>query len=83
MFSVIIPLYNKEKFITRSIESVLNQTFSDFELIIIDDGSTDKSLSTVESLQSEKIKIFSQKNAGVSAAHNIVQYIAQRVSQLA
>ncbi len=77
MFSVIIPLYNKEKFITRSIESVLNQTFSDFELIIIDDGSTDKSLSTVESLQSEKIKIFSQKNAGVSAARNKGASLAQ------
>jgi glycosyltransferase involved in cell wall biosynthesis len=70
MFSVIIPLYNKADYIAKSISSVLNQTFTDFELIIVDDGSTDNSLEIVESFNDERIKIFTQKNSGVSVARN-------------
>ncbi len=71
MFSVIIPLYNKENFIKKAVESVLGQTFPDFEIIIINDGSTDKSLDVVEQFSDERIRIISQKNQGVSAARNL------------
>ena len=50
MFSVIIPLYNKALYVEKAVRSVCSQTYRDFELIIVDDGSTDASLSVVESL---------------------------------
>lgn len=68
--SVIIPLYNKEKQIKRTVDSVLNQTYSDFELIIINDGSTDASLEIVNQIKDDRIRIISQPNAGVSFARN-------------
>lgn len=70
MISVIIPLYNKEKSIAKAIESVLNQSFEDFELIIVDDGSTDRSVEIVKKFPDNRIKLVSQANAGVSAARN-------------
>ena len=70
MFSVVIPLYNKEKYIARTIRSVLAQTFDDFEVIIIDDGSTDDSVDEVKKFDDPRIRIVHQKNAGVSAARN-------------
>src|SRR6218665_1515018 len=71
MFSIVIPLYNKEKWVTACINSILNQHFTDFELIIVDDGSTDKSLELVKNqFNDERIKIIRQKNAGVSVARN-------------
>lgn len=70
MISVVIPLYNKEKYIARAIRSVLKQTFQDFEIIIVDDGSTDKSVEEVKKFDTGKIRIISQENAGVSAARN-------------
>lgn len=69
-FSVVIPLYNKEKHIRRAIDSVLNQNYKDFELIIINDGSSDASGKIVEQYQDLRIKYFNQKNQGVSAARN-------------
>ena len=69
-FSVIIPLYNKEKFIKNTLQSVLNQTFSDFEIIIINDGSTDQSEQKVLQFQDERIRYYTQKNQGVSVARN-------------
>ena len=68
--SVIIPLYNKEKQIQRTIDSVLNQEFSDFELIIVNDGSTDRSIQIVENIRDNRIRIINQPNSGVSAARN-------------
>ena len=68
--SVIIPLYNKEKIVERSVNSVLNQSFNDFELIIVDDGSTDKSFEIVNKIKDDRIKLIKQKNAGPSAARN-------------
>ncbi|MEC8133817.1 MAG: glycosyltransferase, partial [Bacteroidota bacterium] len=50
-FSIIIPLYNKEKFIENTIQSVLGQSFEDFELIVVNDGSTDTSLELVNKLK--------------------------------
>ncbi|MBD0824319.1 glycosyltransferase family 2 protein [Aestuariibaculum marinum] len=69
-FSVIIPLYNKEEFIGDTIESVLKQTFTDFEIIIVNDGSTDKSLDIVKTLENDKIRLFSKKNGGLSSTRN-------------
>lgn len=68
--SVIIPLYNKEKCIERTVQSVLNQTYKDFELIIVDDGSTDNSLRIVQQLQDNRITIYTKPNGGVSSARN-------------
>lgn len=68
--SVIIPVYNAEKFIKETIESVLGQTCQDFEIVIVDDGSTDKSAETIKSLDDKRIIYTYQKNHGVSAARN-------------
>lgn len=70
MFSVIVPLYNKEKVILSTINSVLNQTYHNFELIIVDDGSTDKSSEKVKYLKDPRIKYYYKKNGGVSSARN-------------
>ncbi len=70
-FSVVIPLYNKEDFIKNSLNSVLSQTFQDFEIIIIDDCSTDRSLSIVKHFIDKRIKIIEHsKNKGLSASRN-------------
>lgn len=70
MFSIIIPLYNKEKFIQNTLEKVLEQSFQDFEVIIVDDGSTDGGAEIVKNIQNERIKYFWQENQGVSSARN-------------
>lgn len=70
MFSIIIPLYNKESSIYNTIQSVLNQTFRKFEVIVINDGSTDKSYEIVKNFEDSRIKIINQLNKGVSAARN-------------
>ena len=70
MFSVIIPLYNKAPYIAKAIESVLGQTYRDFEVIVIDDGSTDQSLEVAKTFENKSITIVSQPNSGVSTARN-------------
>ena len=70
LFSIIIPLYNKEMFIEYTIKSVLNQTFTDFELIVINDGSTDNGLNVVNSIKDKRIRIINKENTGLSAARN-------------
>lgn len=69
-FSIIIPLYNKELYIESTIKSILSQDFPHFEVIIVNDGSTDSSLSIAESFIDSRISIFSSKNNGVAAARN-------------
>lgn len=69
-FSVIIPLYNKENFIENTLKSVLNQSFIDFEVLIINDGSIDKSEEKVLEFKDSRIQYFSKENGGVSAARN-------------
>ncbi len=69
-FSVIIPLYNKEKHIVATLQSIFAQTVTNYEIIIINDGSTDGSLQVVQNLQDARIKLFSIKNQGVSTARN-------------
>src|SRR3972149_5816319 len=67
--SVIIPLYNHEKYIREAVYSVLEQSIQDFELIIINDGSTDKSEEVVNAIKDDRIKYFFQENQG---AHNTI-----------
>ena len=70
MFSIILPLYNKEMHVYEAIKSVLNQSFKNFELIVVDDGSTDNSLDLVNKITDDRLKVFSQVNSGVSSARN-------------
>lgn len=78
-FSIIVPLYNKASYVRKALDSIVSQTFKDWELVIVDDGSTDNSLTMVQEyiesermseLVKERIIILSQKNAGVAAARN-------------
>lgn len=69
-FTIIIPLFNKENFISRAVNSVLCQEYKDFELIIVNDGSTDKSLRVVSRIKDSRIKIVNKTNGGVSSARN-------------
>src|SRR5690606_32693386 len=68
--SVVIPLYNKETTILETLSSVLNQSFREFEVIIVNDGSTDYSLSIVQRIEDPRIRIINKKNGGVSSARN-------------
>jgi len=68
--SVVIPLYNKEKYIRRAIASVLSQTFRDFELIIVNDGSTDNGPAIVRKFTDSRIHLVDQENQGASGARN-------------
>src|SRR5919199_1822189 len=68
--SVIIPVYNGEKTIGETIESVLKQTFTDFEVLVIDDGSQDSTLEVINTIQDSRLKVFSYPNTGVSASRN-------------
>ncbi|MDP3466180.1 MAG: glycosyltransferase family A protein, partial [Sulfuricurvum sp.] len=61
---------NKEQYVERTLRSILSQTYQDYEIVIVDDGSTDNSLSIVRSFDDARIRIIQQKNAGVSAARN-------------
>lgn len=70
IISVVIPVYNGEKTLKETIDSVLNQTFDDFELIVINDGSTDKTLEIISNIKDERLKVFSYPNAGLSASRN-------------
>ena len=70
-FSIVIPLYNKEESIKKTIESVLNQLYQDFEVLVVNDGSTDKSLQVVAAIIDDRIKIINKDNGGVSSARNI------------
>lgn len=68
--SVVIPAYNAERTVLETVESVQKQTFSDLEIIVIDDGSTDKTKELLEGVTDERLKIFSYENGGVATARN-------------
>lgn len=70
MISVVIPLYNKEKQIAKTLQTVLNQTYQNFEIVIVNDGSTDGSVDEVKKFLNPRIRLINQKNGGVSAARN-------------
>ncbi|HEY9635335.1 MAG TPA: glycosyltransferase [Coleofasciculaceae cyanobacterium] len=70
LISVIIPVYNGEKTIQETIKSVLKQTFTDFELIVVNDGSQDATLEIIDRIQDYRLKIFSYPNTGQAASRN-------------
>ena len=71
-FSIIIPVYNKANFIATCLDSILAQTYNNYEIICVNDGSTDNSLEILEyyARKDSRIKVYSQENQGVSAARN-------------
>lgn len=69
-FSIVIPTFNRENLITQTINSILNQTFTDFEIIVIDDGSKDKTEEVVKLINSDKIKYYKIENNGIGYARN-------------
>lgn len=73
LISVIVPVYNVEKYLSRCIDSILSQTFTDFELLLIDDGSKDHSGSICDEYAKtdSRIRVFHKENGGVSSARNI------------
>ena len=72
LISIIIPVYNSEKYLAATLSSVQNQTLQDFEVICVNDGSTDNSLNILENFtkKDNRFKIFTQENAGGSASRN-------------
>ncbi len=70
MFSVIIPLYNKAAYISETLKSILNQTFVDFEVIIVDDGSSDTSVEVIKTFNDPRVHLICMQNSGVSVARN-------------
>lgn len=70
LISVVVPVYNGEKTIKETIESVLNQTFSNLELIVIDDGSQDSTLNVIANIEDLRLKVFSYQNGGVAISRN-------------
>ncbi|MCF8320987.1 MAG: glycosyltransferase family 2 protein [Flavobacterium sp.] len=70
MFSVIIPYFNKSKYIQRCLNSVMNQSYQEFEIILVNDGSTDNGLHFISHNYSNKLTLINQENNGVSAARN-------------
>src|SRR5690606_23659622 len=69
-FSVVISVFNKEKYIAETLKSVLAQTFTDFEVVILNDGSTDNSEAEILKFKDPRIRYFSKENRGASAARN-------------
>lgn len=70
--SVIMPVYNSDRYVRSAIESVITQDFDSFELILVDDGSTDSSGAVCDeyAAKDNRVKVIHQKNAGTSAARN-------------
>src|SRR5690625_3066297 len=70
LISVVMPAFNEERWISESIQSILDQSFRDFELIIVDDGSTDKTFEIASSFEDPRVKVYRQENMGPAAARN-------------
>lgn len=71
--SVIVPVYNTEKYLHRCVDSILAQTFTDFELLLIDDGSTDSSGAICDEYaqKDSRVRVFHKENGGASSARNL------------
>lgn len=74
-FSILIPAYNREKYVGDAIDSVLSQTFADFELFVVDDGSTDKTVQVVKSY-GDRVRLLRQANQGPEVARNKAAAVA-------
>ena len=68
--TVIIPLFNKQKWINRCVTSILNQSYTNIEILVVNDGSTDNSLAELDKIDDSKIQVINQINGGVSSARN-------------
>ena len=79
LFSVIVPVYNAEKYIRECLDSVLNQTFPFFEVVVCNDGSTDSSLSIIREYEQKEIRVrvIDKKNGGVTSARQACLEIAR------
>ncbi|MBQ9221984.1 glycosyltransferase family A protein [Succinivibrio sp.] len=77
LISIIVPVYNSEKYIKKCIESILSQTVTDFELIILNDGSTDHSLDVISSFEDNRIVLINKKNTGVANTRNEGIFVAK------
>lgn len=75
--SVILCAYNEERFINKAIESILNQSLNDFELIVVNDGSTDSTLDIINSYNDNRIRLINQKNIGLGASRNKAMKLAR------
>ena len=74
-FSIIVPVYNTEKYLNRCLESIEKQTLDDYEVIIVNDGSTDNSKSIIDKyLSNNKFKCINKENGGLSDARNVGNY---------
>ena len=71
MISIVIPLYNKEQYIGACLNSVLSQTYKDFELIVVNDGSSDNSVDIVNMIRDERVQLLSKNNGGPASARNL------------
>ena len=71
MISVIVNVYNGEKYIKKCLDSIINQTYKDLEILIVDDGSTDNTLKICKKIKDKRIRIISQKNIGISLSRNV------------
>jgi glycosyltransferase involved in cell wall biosynthesis len=77
LVSILIPAYNSENWIIETVQSALNQTWKRLEVIVVDDGSTDHTLSVVRTLECKNLKIVSQQNNGACSARNHALRLAQ------
>ena len=73
LISIVVPTYNNEKFLDKCVESILSQTYHEFELLIINDGSTDNTINVLQPYlkKDQRIKLHNTKNKGVSSARNL------------
>lgn len=71
LISIIVPLYNKQAQVKKTLNSILTQTYGDFEIVIVDDGSTDNSVEVVESVYDKRIRLFRKDNGGPASARNL------------
>lgn len=71
LFSIILPVYNAEQYIENTIQSILSQTYNNYELIVVNDGSTDRTNEIVKKYEQSNVKVVCKQNGGVSTARNI------------
>lgn len=71
LISIVVPLYNKEQYVSHTLQSVLSQSFTDYEILVVNDGSTDHSMERVKEIKSDHIRCFSKPNGGSASARNL------------